>query len=137
MPSTLPNAVTWWSQISQTRVVARRNRFGSGLPSVSDLLLELRAELPRLDPPGEVDLLRRVQQRDLPDLLQVHPDRVVRRRLERVDLDADLRHGIGVVAGKLDDLDALGVQVIGDLREHVLDLIGRDLRQRLEDDRRM
>ena len=58
-----------------------------------------RYELPRLDPPGEIHLLRRVQQRDLADLLQVHPNRVVGRRLERVDLDADLRHGIGVVPG--------------------------------------
>ena len=33
MPSTLPNALTWWSQISQTWVVARRNRLGSGFPS--------------------------------------------------------------------------------------------------------
>ena len=133
MPSTLPNALVWWSQISQTRVVARRKRFGSGLPSSDDLLLELRAELPGLDPPREVDLLRRVQQRDLPDLLEVHPDGIVGRRLEGVDLDADLRHGIGVVARKLDDLDALRVQVVRDLCEHVLDLIGRDLGQRLEE----
>ena len=88
MPSTLPNARTWWSQISQTRVVASRKRLGSGLPSI-----EIRAwssvQLPGLDPAGEVDLLRRIQQGDLPDLLQVHPDRIVRGRLERVHLDPD------------------------------------------------
>ncbi len=134
MPSTLPNARHLVVPDLPDPGRGKAEPLGVRLARpIDDLLLQLRAELPSLDPPREVHLLRRVQQRDLPDLLQVHPDRVVGGRLERVDLDADLRHGIGVVPGKLDDLDARGVQVVGQLRENVLDLIGRDLRQCLED----
>ena len=106
---------------------------GVGLALHRDLRLELRAELPGLDPAGEVDLLRRIQQGDLPDLLQVHPDRIVRGRLERVHLDPDLRHGVRIITRELDDLDALGVEMLRQLREDVLHLVGCDLRERLED----
>src|SRR6266480_6518242 len=68
-----------------------------GLTFRDDLRLQLRAELPRLDPASQIHLLGAGQQRDPPDLLEVHPHRVTRRGLETVDLDADLCHRIRVV----------------------------------------
>ena len=127
MPSTLPNAVVWWSRISQTFRTRNESDFGSGLPSSATCDLERGGELPRLDPAGQVDLLRGRQERDLADLLQVHAHRVVRRRAQQVDLDPDLGGGVGVVAGDLDRLDADRGQVLLDLGEDVLDLLGREV----------
>ncbi len=93
-------------------------------------LAELGGELPGLDPPSQVHLLSGGEERDLPDLLQVHPDRVVRRRLQQVDVDLALRGRVDLVAGDLDDLDPLAAQVLLDLGEEVLDLFGREVLDR-------
>ena len=76
---------------------------------------------------GQVHLLRGVQERDLADLLQVHPDRVVRGGLEQVHLDPHVGGGIRVLAGHLDDLDRLGGQVLLDLRQELFDLLGGEV----------
>ena len=100
-----------------------------------DLLLDLLAhmqlqrggQLSSLDAPGQVDLLRGVQQGDLADLLQIHANRVVGRRLQQVDLDANLGRGVGLLTRHLDDLDALGGEVVAHLGEELLDLLGREV----------
>ena len=94
------------------------------------LMLQSRRQLTRLDPPREVHLLGRVEERNLADLLEVHPHHVVRRCAEEVDLDPDLGRGIRVVAGDLDDLDVLGRQMLLDLGEELLDLFGREVLDR-------
>ena len=50
--------------------------------------LQRGGELAGLDPARQVDLLGGVEERDLADLLEVHPHRIVRRRPQQVDLDA-------------------------------------------------
>ena len=109
-------------------------RIGLGLVLVAELDLQRRGQLAGLDAARQVDLLGGVQQRDLADLLQVHPHRVVRRRPQQVDLDAHLGRGVGVVAGNLDHLDALGREVVADLGQELLDLLGGEVvdRDRLE-----
>src|SRR5262249_50630530 len=97
-------------------------RLRIGLALLRDLVLERGREFAGLDPPGQVDLLRRVEQRDLADLLEVHPHHVVGGCTEEVDLDTDLGGRVGVITGNLDDLDALGREVFLDLCEEVLDL---------------
>ena len=47
--------------------------------------------------------------------------------LQQVDLDAHLGGGVGVLAGDLDDLDALGGQVLLDLGQELLDLLGGEV----------
>src|SRR5581483_10031815 len=85
---------------------------------------ERRGELPRLDPAREVDLLRRRQQRHLPDLLEVHADRVVGRCLQQVDVETGGHPGLDeLVAGDLDDLDPLAAQVLLHLGEELLHLL--------------
>ena len=127
MPSTLPNAVIWWSRISHTFRTTILSCWIGLLLVFGAPTLQRGRELPRLDPPRQVDLLCSVQERDLADLLQVHPHRVVGRRLEQVDLDPNLGGGVGVVAGDLDDLDPLGGQVLLDLGEELLDLLGCEI----------
>ncbi len=90
-------------------------------------LPELGRELARLDPPREIDLLGGGQERDLADLLQVHPDGIVRRRLQEIDVELALRGGVDLVAGDLDDLDPLAPQVLLDLGQELLDLFGREV----------
>ena len=103
-------------------------RFGFNV--FRDVMLQGRRQLPRLDPPGQVHLLGRVEERDLADLLEVHPHHVVRRCAEEVDLDPDLGRGIRVVTGDLDDLDALGRQMLLDLGEELFDLFRREVLDR-------
>src|SRR5436190_14816920 len=71
----------------------------------------LRSEEAGLDAFREVDLFLCGEERYAPDLLQVHPYRVVRRRLQRRFLfgrrGARGRLVLEVVLGRLDDLDAL------------------------------
>ena len=97
----------------------------------------LRLLVPPLHSLGQLDLIGRVEQRDLADLLEVHPDRII---------DADpfegLEHGLGLflVVGPLlgllrvvdhldleidkDPVDAVVlVEVVLDLRHGVLDLV--------------
>jgi hypothetical protein len=84
-------------------------------------------ELPRLDPAGEIDLLGGGEERDLPDLLEVHAYRVVGRSLEEVDLDPHVCGGIRLLPRDLDDLDALAAQMLLDLREELLHLLGGEV----------
>src|SRR5205085_1551628 len=67
---------------------------------------------------------------DLADLLEVHPHRIVRRCLE--DVVVALRgRGLGeVVSGNLDDLDPLAAEVLLDLRQELLDLLGGEVLDR-------
>src|SRR5205823_673111 len=92
-----------------------------------DVMLQGRRQLPRLDPPRQVHLLGRVEERDLADLLEVHPHHVVRRCAEEIDLDPDLGGGIRIVTGDLDDFDVLPCQMLLDLGEELLDLFGREV----------
>ena len=119
--------MSWWSRISHTFSTQNRRDFGSDRPSSSIRICRAGGQLPRLDPARQVDLLRGVEERDLADLLEVHPDRVVRGRLEQVDLDADLGGGVGLLAGDLDDLDALGGEVVLHLGEELLHLLGGEV----------
>src|SRR6266487_476527 len=88
-----------------------------------------------LDRLGEDDLLLGGQQRDLADLLEVHPHRIVGRRLQR-QLLVPGRAGLArellriELVHHLDDLDVLVLQVL----EDVVHLLGRhvDRRQRLD-----
>ena len=98
-----------------------------GLDVFRQLVLHGRRQLPRLDPSRQVHLLGGVEERDLADLLEVHPHHVVRGCAEEVDLDADLGRGIGIVTGYLDDLDAFGRQMLLDLGEELLDLFRREV----------
>ena len=61
------------------------------------------------------------------DLLQVHPNGVVRRCLQEVDVDLALSRGVHLVAGDLDDLDPLVAKVLLDLGQELLDLFGREV----------
>src|SRR4029450_3569793 len=70
-------------------------------------LAEHGRELPRLDPPSEVDFLGGREERDLPDLLQVHPNGIVRGCLQEIDVELALGGRVDLVAGDLDDLDPL------------------------------
>src|SRR6266498_3883228 len=91
-----------------------------------------------LDRLGEDDLLLGGQQRDLADLLEVHPHRVVGRRLQRQLLVAGrARELLGIeLVHHLDDLDVLvlqhlvdGVDLLGggvDGRERVENVLGRE-----------
>src|SRR6266496_1090033 len=88
-----------------------------------------------LDRLGEDDLLLGGQQRDLADLLEVHPHRIVGRRLQRQLLVAGraglARELLGIeLVHHFDDLDVLVLQVL----EDVVHLLGRhiDRRQRLD-----
>ncbi len=79
----------------------------------------LGGEQAGLDPLGEVDLLLRGQQRDLPDLLEVHAHRVGGRRLERQLLLLTTTPGeqvvlLGVLPTRLENLDALVVEDLQD-----------------------
>jgi hypothetical protein len=103
------------------------HRLGVGLAVLGGLVLQRGRQLARLDAPREIDLLRRIEQRHLADLLEVHAHRVVGRRAQQIDLDADLRGGIGVVAGDLDHLDALGGEVFLHLCQELLDLLLREV----------
>src|SRR6266536_3022469 len=91
-----------------------------------------------LDRLGEDDLLLGGQQRDLADLLEVHPHRIVGRRLQRQLLVAGrARELLGIeLVHHLDDLDVLvlqhlvdGVDLLGggvDGRERVENVLGRE-----------
>jgi len=83
---------------------------------------------------GQVDLLGGGQQRDLADLLQVHPDRVVGGRLQELVVagkaDAAQLGFALLVAGDLDDLDALLAEMVLDLGQEVLDLLGGEVLHR-------
>jgi hypothetical protein len=91
--------------------------------------LRLRAHLAALDPLGEVHLLVRRQQRHLPDLAQVEPQRVEARldgevelgrvlRLLLLDERPFVREALVVLA--LDELDAVVDQVGGEVFELIL-----------------
>jgi hypothetical protein len=98
---------------------------------VLDVVAERGGHLPGLDPHGEVDLLGRGEQGDLADLFEVHPDGVVRGGLEDVLVPRGRGGGVlQVVAGHLDDLDALLPEVLLDLGEELLDLLGADVLDR-------
>src|ERR671923_2595191 len=98
---------------------------------VLDVAEEVGGHLARLDPHGEVDLLRRGQGGDLADLLEVHADGIVGGRLEAVLLPGGCRRRVlEVFAGNLDHLDALLPQVLLDLAQEVLDLLGADVLDR-------
>src|SRR4029450_7749213 len=127
IPSTLPNFSTWCSRIATTDSVTWRRRFWSTRSSSSVSSRGPGANPPRLDPPGEVDLLGGREERDLPDLLQVHPNGIVRGCLQEIDVELALGRRVDLVAGDLDDLDPLAAQVLLDLGEELLHLFGREV----------
>src|SRR5512132_94532 len=90
-------------------------------------LAEHGRELARLDAPGEIDLLGGREEGDLADLLQVHPDGVVRGRLQEIHVELALGGPVDLVAGDLDDLDPLAAKMLLDLGQELLDLFGSEV----------
>src|SRR4029453_16463252 len=90
-------------------------------------LAEHGREAPRDAAAGEVDPLGGREERDLADLLQVHPDGVVRGCLQEIHVELALGGPVDLVAGDLDDLDPLAAKVLLDLGQELLDLFGREV----------
>ena len=90
--------------------------------------LDLDADLPGLDPHGQVDFLGRGEERDPPDVLQVHPYRVVARGLQLLGAREPRAGAVArLLARHLDDLDPLLAEVVLEPGEELLDLFGGEV----------